>query len=67
MHSISGVWPHTESPIHGERPKASCLKYALNGRIWPNFVHEVGERWTVYGQSGAATPLPRKLEMTSSE
>lgn len=43
------------------------MKGPLNGRISPNLEHDIRERWTVNGQSGTATPPPRKLGMTSSE
>ena len=47
--------------ILGSRREESRPKVTLNGEFSPNVVHDTGDRWTVNGQSGTATPLPRKL------
>ncbi len=66
MHSISRVWPRVVSLILEDRLEVSWVKGVLNGRSWLNVVHDLGERWTLNGQSRTATPSSRKLEMTSS-
>ena len=44
MHSVSVVWLRSKPLILENRPKVSCLKGVLTGRISPNVVHDVGQR-----------------------